>query len=1010
MESAQIFRKIMKIYVNHEKYEKAIQTYRKNTLGSDLWGLTELKKLPSVLSKKFSKILNKSVIDIASPHQLLLNLNACLGKPNGDSRTITKTPMLYRMVMRANDEIRQWELENKEPFDTATIGSSALIAALLRNLKAEIAANLGKFSIAVFNDFEKFFDSLDIKTLLEEALETEFPTTLLSFLLQQHLAPRIIQANGFSSDPLNVYKSIIAGCKSSVALTRVYLKRAIAHIDKRYPEANTKVFVDDTCMQSCSKGFDKTLQKVVPAVSMFGDKAKLLNLKLSPKATTTASSNKLAKQFKKEMYQEYKMTFQIDESSRDVGVTHTAAKIRAKKIIKTRFNKRSNKINRIEKVAKICKSAGRKLFSGSAFASSTWGHEASGLAHSEILMLERDALKATGTKSAGRCKTTALICAYGVLGTPKARVVRETIRAWFKILRICKGKMMNQLKQAWPKQLKTMLNNNHIKNVKGIMSNVMYILLKAKWFPTSVIEWKDANGATWSMGGTKVSPDIVAAAIIKDLLLIDLQRAADHYNGLGLQNGIHYNATSALLRKFKHKDHAYTSLLETIISGATWPASRINEIQLEFSPKCPRCGAETEDAFHCYWDCPANDNIQDTRVADTQYLCKAAKFNVQNEPCLWLRGILPDNHISIPPEEEPIEETTLTKINSFDTIESGIYYGDASGGTYTKYPEIRRVGCSFVKCDSEGNLLYGCHFPLPGDIQTVARGELFAVVELVRFAEPMSELFYVTDNQGVFTTFNAGPKHSCLSSNADLYHELFRLTVVKFIKLHIRWMPAHLKEDSVLPDGVTLTDVKSNDHADKYAKLAAKGVSVSNNTARKCIYKYNLVRKIQNRIAAIIQHLPDRKRLMTVKTAKETKDTLDMLAKQSSHTLTLSGDRYTCNCCKNSYSTKDKVKLQEWLATQCEALPSSTKPSNIDKAQVHLGNLNIHSSHKKRIHRGLVFCRRCGSRAGTKIQNLAAPCRPPGKYGRDSLNAILNDRLPPNLTSWPDSFQPCFST
>ena len=108
------------------------------------------------------------------------------------------------------------------------------------------------------------------------------------------------------------------------------------------------------------------------------------------------------------------------------------------------------------------------------------------------------------------------------------------------------------------------------------------------------------------------------------------------------------------------------SLLETIISGATWPAERINEIQPEFQPNCPRCGANSEDEMHCYWLCPCNDDIDDSRVKDTQSLCTAAKLRVADEPCLWLRGIMPDNKIQIPPEELPIQDTTLTKISNFD--------------------------------------------------------------------------------------------------------------------------------------------------------------------------------------------------------------------------------------------------------------------------------------------------------------------------------------------------------
>ena len=89
-------------------------------------------------------------------------LNSCVGKVNEDNRTITKSPMLYRATMAADEEIKEWELSHSDPFDTAQVGASALLAALKRNLRAEIASWLGQHCISVFNDFNKFFDSLDI--------------------------------------------------------------------------------------------------------------------------------------------------------------------------------------------------------------------------------------------------------------------------------------------------------------------------------------------------------------------------------------------------------------------------------------------------------------------------------------------------------------------------------------------------------------------------------------------------------------------------------------------------------------------------------------------------------------------------------------------------------------------------------------------------------------------------------------------------------------------------------
>ena len=95
--------------------------------------------------------IQQAFINLSWPHQQLVSLNMCLGKPNGGFRTICKSPMLYRMAMRGLKGIRQWEIEHTQMYDTAKTHPSALYAALIRGLKAEVAIRLNKIPIAIFN-------------------------------------------------------------------------------------------------------------------------------------------------------------------------------------------------------------------------------------------------------------------------------------------------------------------------------------------------------------------------------------------------------------------------------------------------------------------------------------------------------------------------------------------------------------------------------------------------------------------------------------------------------------------------------------------------------------------------------------------------------------------------------------------------------------------------------------------------------------------------------------------
>ncbi len=157
------------------------------------------------------------------PHQQLLNVNSLLGKKEG-CRTISKTPKVWRMIGKCDTVVKNWESLEAGSFDTAVKDSSALSAACLRNLMAEIAALLGFITGGLLNDFVKFFDSIDIPTLIKNAQEAKFPLPELALILFQHIAPRVIQHASACSFPVQVFRSVLAGCAHSVALTRGMLR------------------------------------------------------------------------------------------------------------------------------------------------------------------------------------------------------------------------------------------------------------------------------------------------------------------------------------------------------------------------------------------------------------------------------------------------------------------------------------------------------------------------------------------------------------------------------------------------------------------------------------------------------------------------------------------------------------------------------------------------------------------------------------------------------------------
>jgi len=159
----------------------------------------------------------------------------------------------------------------------------------------------------------------------------------------------------------------------------------------------------------------------------------------------------------------------------------------------------------------------------------------------------------------------------------------------------------------------------------------------------------------------------------------------------------------------------------------------------------------------------------------TQQIQEGAQTASTTEPCLWLRGILPQHYTEIKPEHLPTHELIVHSINQEEiNYGSGTFYGDASGGKYTRHPGIRRVGCGICQIDFQGIQIWGQSFNLPGEIQTVPRGELYVLQYLVEQASHHSHIEYVTDSKVNADLYNKGFDRATASSNCDLFKFIFK--------------------------------------------------------------------------------------------------------------------------------------------------------------------------------------------------------------------------------------------
>jgi hypothetical protein len=132
-----------------------LRGYNRESRGIDMWKASELKGLPRMCMILHADCIKFSIVKLAWPIQILISLQAILGKLFG-VRTVTLTSLLYAIWNRSQDEVRNWEKEFAGDYDTCRPGSSALHAAVCRSAKAEICFWLQIHNATLLHDQDFF--------------------------------------------------------------------------------------------------------------------------------------------------------------------------------------------------------------------------------------------------------------------------------------------------------------------------------------------------------------------------------------------------------------------------------------------------------------------------------------------------------------------------------------------------------------------------------------------------------------------------------------------------------------------------------------------------------------------------------------------------------------------------------------------------------------------------------------------------------------------------------------
>ena len=277
----------------------------------------------------------------------------------------------------------------------------------------------------------------------------------------------------------------------------------------------------------------------------------------------------------------------------------------------------------------------------------------------------------------------------------------------------------------------------------------------------AIDRWVSPDNVEYHMADLDVPSHLIIFDIVDSYNNMKLKQASKHRNGGGIENGIDNNTTFSLMAKNKFKiNYQKYSALETIFAGATWPNIRVKEAY-------PSVSAPETD-LHVYWQRPCNYDIDDEAIEQSNKYIDNAMMHAEDRPCLWLRGIMPKSYTHIPKDDIPDRRIFYAEGNVPPLGEwpSGVYYGDGSGGANGKFPSALRCGVSVVSLDTQHNFEFGIKYPLPGEIQTVPRAELSAMVSLAEFVVEDAIVLYIGDNLPVIKLFNKGEQICKTSTTA----------------------------------------------------------------------------------------------------------------------------------------------------------------------------------------------------------------------------------------------------
>ena len=1015
-----------------EDLDKALYTLVDTTaLGADFVSPRFIKNLPYMGRLQLLFIINFMLKRCMWPWQLLLNLISLMGKPLGGERPICVANFITRLALRMlRPEGRQWSRQYARHWDHAVAKSSALRSAVIQAFLVESAKAQGLDWAVILYDLQKFYDTIQLPTVLAVAVRFMFPLRTLVMVVINYVAPRVIKAGASFSDATQPVDSILAGCQQANDMARIALYRLLDKMHILHPKAPLNTFVDDIRQYAEGKR-QEVIRKILPAVRYLVLSVKNLGFKFSDKSVVV-SSDPMITHLVACAAAANGIAIKTAQRATDLGVDISStkrrdiAKMMKRTSLATKRNRRTIKL-RYNKLR-------AKAFLQAVPPQQTYGVEAKGMAPTSLARLAGDHAVHLGAKP-GWCSTTVLAL-EAPQGDPYCNIYKRCIVHHIGFLHR-EVELRLRLEESWQfylDKLRTVAKAARWKEVDGPTSSTIAMLMDIHWKPESSTLWVDPSGQQWALNPDSPSDNRdFLTVVFKSMQQQRWQKAAGHNLGGGLDQVPDLHVPRRFLTRLRAKGHhAEAAMALNIMAAGLWTNVRAEEAGYPVGRMCPLCGLH-EDTLHnrCWGNCPSVMNAALPEVEATTHLVAWANIAPLSDQAMLLRG-LPAAHRGIP---QPSDQMDVDFVGIFHMLDGKIdvsgheVFLDESGGEFTSDGRLKRCGwgLALVQCIGElgsehCKFLAGVSGTLPGSFQSTSRACLEAFIFIL--GHSTGPLVVKPDASYLVDGFHSRRYLTPEGTNADLWHAIGILINNRDQDIQVIKVEAHIKDGRVLEGDICFYDFFGNHMADAMAARGAKMHAVPSAIAQEQMSMDARATLVLKRLVAINMHFvkaaPRRSGQTRPDRLPGMNTLFQRLAIASGHAFPIPVPKSARKCpvrlkCQTCLQGSSRKVLKAWLkAGHCpgEGVKAGGHGAEVHKAlpltAIRVGRVDLHRSHLLQHRLGLWWCAKCGyyttcgaSKSSAKL--LRKECRGvAADAGKDYLKRIHDGLMPKHGQTWPE--------